>query len=215
MKPLLFALATLWLMIHPARAEIRVVSTPEWLAHDAALIFVGVPVHSSSTHQEGERSQVSIRFTIAHRLKGPLSEGDTVTVSFLTWKGDKESVDFTGAIAQKRPMLVLAKPSSHSVRETDGLYHFLPGFAPRSVFFTDEPVQKVYDENGAAIRSYVQLLKHVQDQCVKEAGLRWRYLADSIQGAQVKVTFDSDAFRENAARSIVLLNTIEYIEPKK
>lgn len=124
-------------------------------------------------------------------------------------------MDLAGAVAKKRSVLVLATVAENTFPETDGLYLFLPHSWNRPVFYADEEAKKIYNEKGAAIKSYAELLARIEEQCQKEAGLKRRYWPGLIVEKQIGAEWGSDATRELYAGSAVLISTLEYQEPTK
>ena len=197
----------------PSPAAIMVGFTPEVLAHDASLIFVGVPQRAESRHLRGDRWVTSVQFRIDRRIKGPLSVGDFVTVMSIDWKDRTDQIDLVGAVGKKRSVLVLCTVAEHTFPETDGLYQFLPHFWNRPAFYADEPVKWIYTETGVAIRDYAEVLKRIEAQCAKEADLRNRYWKGEIVRREIKAQDGTDAMKELFAMSAVLIITIEYKDP--
>lgn len=214
MKRYILALGLIAFTATNAGAAIMMGYAPEALSHDAEVIFEGTPVSANTKHLIGDRYVTSVRFRVETRIKGPLSAGDTVSIMSLDWKGRTDLMDFVTAVTKKRKVLVLAKPAKNSFREAEGLYEFVPHFWNRPAFYTDEPVKWIYDEKGAAIRTYKELLSRIEAQCAKEADLLWRNWTGTISRLDVDAPWGTDACTELFAMSAVLVRTIEYLEPK-
>jgi hypothetical protein len=194
-------------------AEIMTGATPEWMAHKAALIFVGVPQKTEVKHLLGDRWVTRVQFRIDQRIKGPLSGGDLVTVFSLDWTGRTDQMHLAGAVEKKRSVLVFAVVAEHSFPEADGRYEFLPHFLDRHSFFADELPKCIYAQTGAAIRGYDVLLKRVQEQVAKQAGLMARGWRGKIIERLIDAGDETDAFKELYSLSSVDLRSIEYKEP--
>ena len=194
-------------------AEIMTGATPEWMAHKAALIFVGVPQKAEVKHLRGDRWVTRVQFRIAQRIKGPLSDGDLVTVFSLDYTGRTDQMHLVEAVAKKRSVLVFAVAAEHSFPETDGRYNFLPHFLDRHSFFADELPKYIYDQTGTAIRGYDVLLKRVQEQVAQEGGLIARGWHGKIIERGISAGDESDADKELYAGSSVSLRSIEYKDP--
>jgi hypothetical protein len=111
--------------------------------------------------------------------------------------------------------LVLATIAENTFPETDGLYIFLPHFWNCPVFYADEPVKWIYTEAGAAIRDYSEVLKRIEAQSTKEAGLIQRYWLGNIVQRQIWAKWGTEAQKELYAGSAVLIQSLEYKEPEK
>lgn len=196
-------------------AELTSGSTPEWLAHQASLSFVGVPQRVSVSHLTGDRWLTTVQFRIDKLIKGPLSVGDLVTVTSIDYKGQTDPMDLNSAVGRKRDVLVLATIAEHTFPETDGLYIFLPHFWNCPVFYADEPVKWIYTEAGAAIRDYSEVLKRIEAQSTKEAALIGRYWPGKIVQKQIDANWGTEAQKELYAGSGVLIQSLEYKEPEK
>jgi hypothetical protein len=215
MKTFLFVLLLTLVRAVPCFGELVCGYTPEVLSHEAALIFVGVPQRAESKNPIGNRWVTVAQFRIDKMIKGPLAAGDLVTIVSLESEGLVDLMDLAGAVARKREVLVLAIEAKKAIPESGGRY-VLQSHAPdRScAFYADEPVKNVYTEKGAAIREYGELLKRMEAQCAKEAGLR-RHWKGQIEKRRTTVEIDSDAFKELYSRSAVLIFVLEYKEAEE
>jgi hypothetical protein len=190
-------------------------STPEWMAHQASLSFVGVPQRVVVSHLIGDRWLTAVQFRIDRRIKGPLSVGDLVTVTSIDSKGRTDQMDLNSAVGRKRDVLVLATIAENTFPETDGLYIFLPHFWNCPVFYADEPVKWIYTEAGAAIRDYSEVLKRIQAQSTKEAELIRRYWSGKIVQKQIYAEWGTEAQKDLYGGSAVIIQSLEYKEPEK
>lgn len=208
-------LATLLLFLGPGRlwAELSYAATPEWLAHEAALAFVGVPQRVEFTHRGGECWVAAVQFRIDRRIKGPLSVGDVVTVRSIQFDGGTDRMGLKEAVARKREVLVLATVAENSYPETDGSYLFLKQEAMDSLYYADEPVKSVYSAEGKAIRTYSELLQHVIGQGTREADLERQSWRGEIVEKRVEAEVETDAVKDLYNGSAVILLTLEYREP--
>ena len=190
-------------------------STPEWLSHQASLSFVGVPQRVVVSHLIGDRWLTTVQFRIHKRIKGPLSDGDLVTVTSIDSKGRTDQMDLKSAVEKKRDVLVLATIAQNTFPETDGMYIFLPHFWNRPVLYADEPVKRIYTEAGRAIRDYSEVLKRIEAQSAKEAELVRRYWPGKIVQRQIDAKWGTEAQKELYGGSAVLIQSLEYQEPEK
>ena len=190
-------------------------STPEWLAHQASLSFVGVPQRVAVSHLIGDRWLTTVQFRIDKRIKGPLSVGDFVTVTAIDSKGRTDQMDLKSAVGRKRDVLVLANIAENTFPETDGLYIFLAHFWNCPVFYADEPVKWIYTEAGVAIRDYSEVLRRIEAQSAKEVGLMRRYWPGKIVQRLIKAEWETEAQKELYCGSAVLIQSLEYKEPEK
>jgi hypothetical protein len=204
----LFTLSTTQLI-----AALSFGSTPEWLAHEAALTFEGVPQHVEVKHLIGDRWLTTVQFRIDKRIKGPLSAGELVTVTSIDDTGRTDQMDLASAVPKKRKVLVMATIAENTFPETDGRYIFLGHFWNRPVFYTDEPVKWVYTEVGESIQAYADLLRRIEAQTAKEAELIRRHWRGTIVKRQIGAEWGTDAQKELYAGSAVLIVTVEYKEP--
>jgi len=181
------------------------------MAHDAALVFEGVPLKVEVTHHIGDVWFTKVQFRMDRRLKGPLSDGDIVTI----WDIEgKDQMDFTGAMVAKRKVLIFAKMAPENIFPAlYGRFMFYHHFWNRTGFYTDEPVKWIYAEAGTAIRNYGPLLTAVETQIAKEEELVGRYWSGTIIRRDIVAPDGSEAESDLYAASAVFLISIEY-KPK-
>ncbi|RYD34041.1 MAG: hypothetical protein EOP85_20215, partial [Verrucomicrobiaceae bacterium] len=170
MKPLLLLLSALTLLSTRLPAEPMFGATPEWLAHESALTFTGVPQNVEIIPLKGW-SMTRVRFKIEKCIKGPLSAGDVITVTSLEWEGREEEKKFRDAVENQRRVLALASIAKDSDHLIGGSYTFPLESLWRNVFFADEPVEKIYDAGGEAVRDFNEVLQRVEAQVRKEKEL--------------------------------------------
>lgn len=213
MKAVFFLVALLWLSGTRLIAAISIGNTPEWLAHEAALIIEGVPQHAEVRHLVGDRWLTTVQFRISKRFKGPLTAGDLVTVTSIDSKGQTDQMDLAKAVTKKRSVLVLATAAENTFPETDGLYIFVAHFWNRPVFYADEPVKYIYTEAGASIQAYAELRQRMEAQIAREVALIHRNWPGTIVKRQIGAEYGTDAQKQLYAGSAVLIDTVEYREP--
>ena len=199
-----------------ARSSLAAVAfgvTPEWLSHQSSIIFEGTPEKITIYHLVGDRWITEARFAVARRLKGPVSEGDSITVRSIDWKDRTDQMGLTDAVTRKRRVLVMASIAEHTFPETDGHYIFVTHFWNRPVIYADEEAKYIYTETGAAVRAYPEILKRVEAQVTKESQLVHSYWRGQIVEKQLGAPDDSQAYRDLFSMSAVLIIVPEYKEP--
>ena len=185
--------------------------TTEWLAHESALVFVGVPLHA----EEGgsvRREVLFVQFKIEKILKGPLSVGDVVTIAL-----DENDVEnefrpsVLRCVEQKATSVVFARIGRNCLPEVAGRYEFSSHYWS-GVFFPGEAIKKLYDETGATIRTYNELLSRATEQCRREVDLVRNNSRGRFDVKDLPVSEHSDILRDFKGAGKVELLSVFYRE---
>ncbi len=210
------AMKSTWLcilafLLCSARLDARIAAgcTPEFLAHEAGLVFEGVPQHVDVAYLNNNRWLATVQFRVEKRIKGPLAVGDLVTVISKDWMERIDRTELEEASTKKQSVLVLAAVAQNTSRETDGRYVFLLSGNSR-VFYPDRPVKRIYTESGAAIRSYAEVVKRAEAQVAKESQLMIGTSPLRAVRREIEIGWDTDAFKDLYSLSAVLVLTVEY-----
>lgn len=194
----------------PAAARIQNGYTPEWMAHDASLVVEAIPLDVSVSFYAGDTWFTQVRLRLANVIKGPLREGDEVTI----WDYyGKDPFDFKGAIPAKRKVLIFAKVAENTFREMDGKYVFIHYSSKQATFFADAKVKNVYSEEGSRIEDYNLLVSCAAKQVAKESELRRNHWKGTITMKPIKAQSPSDAFGDLYNGSAVYVITPDYQQP--
>lgn len=205
----LFIVAFLLFSIH-LNASIASGCTPEFLAHESALVFEGIPQRVDVTYLNDNRWLASVQFRIEKRIKGPLSAGDLVTVISSDWMERIDRTELEEAFTKKQRVLVLATVAKNRSREANGRYVFLLSANGR-VFYMDKPVKQIYTERGAAIRSCTEVVKRMEAQVATESELMNGPIPLRVVRRDIEVGWDTDAYKDLYSMSPVHVLTVEYM----
>lgn len=190
-----------------ASAEIICGYTAEWLSHQSCLIAFATPVAVEDA--KGESNFTKARFKLIEVYKGPLSNGDTVTVFDLP-RPHKESLLLQKALAENKKLLIFCDIADNVAKEVDGKYMFTVIHEFSSAYYVDQAVEKLYTPDFQLLSAYSEMLERVKKQIQEERLLHLMHPEMNVLRRRIEVPFDAPAYRTLYAGSSCYLWVPEY-----
>jgi hypothetical protein len=198
----------------PAKAEIIVGYTAEWLSHESSLVATARPVEVENIKGPGDVWFTKTRFMLDEVIKGPQSEGDSITIfDFSHKKADVLGLD--KARDESRQLLVFAIIAEHSFESIDGKYILARTRRFKSAYYTDQPVTGLFTTDFKLLTKFDELLDRARKQTACEADLKRQYWTGAIEKNSLEVPFDTEAYYHLYAGSGCYLWVPEYKEEKQ
>jgi len=204
-------LLSLFLISLPIRAENVTGYTAEWLSHQSGLIALAVPTQVEKIKGPGEVWFTKTRFRLDDVLKGPESNGDTVTVYDYSNK-TADLLSLSQAMKDGRKMLLFCEIADNRFREINGKYGFTEAHQFKSAYYVDQPVTELFTPDFSVLSDFEQLLQRTRAQIAKEVSLTNRNWRGVIKKKSVEVPPDSEAHRHLYAGSACFLWVPDYAE---
>jgi hypothetical protein len=203
MRHLLITLVLLQLPV-VAHAEVMVGQSAEWLAHSSDLIAKATPLEVRTTRGPGQVWFTEVRYRLDEVLKGPASDGDVLTV--YDYSMDRaDPLDLDGASTKVRLLLLFAAVSKDRHREIEGKFVVTVQDSPRSVFFLDQAVKKIYTPDSQRVTTIEDLVSRVRAQVAQEEEFRRMYPNGRIERESKESPWDSPALRDLYSGSSVFV----------
>jgi len=206
-KLLLFAVV--FVAARPVYAEINFGYTAEWLSHESAVIALATPLKVENTKGPGDVWFTKTQFQLIDVIKGPQSNGDTITIYDFSYK-TSDALSLDKAKKESKQLLVFARVAEHMLKQIDGKYVFTQVQQFKSAYYTDQPVTKLYTPDFGLLTTFNDLLKRTKEQATHEATLLRQYWKGTIVKKSLDVPGDSEAYRDLWAGSACFLWVPEY-----
>ncbi|MEM8713535.1 MAG: hypothetical protein AAGG01_21535, partial [Planctomycetota bacterium] len=199
---------------HPASSgpviEVVGLQSVESLTFHSDLVAMARPIEArvlESAGQKGARRVTSVRFELREVIRGPLSEGDQVSVwsEGAPWGGFGVQVDSTREVllfACVPPRADLASPRS-ALAGRYTLTEFGPG---ESLFWSDRKIESLYSPSFQPVETAAEAAGAARRWMAYDWRLRAIDRAGAWIDAQLNVPLGSKAFSENFGGSSVVLS---------
>jgi hypothetical protein len=184
----------------PVRAEIMVGDTAEWLAHTSALIARATPVKVENVKGPGEVWFTRTRFRLDDVIKGPASDGDSVTVYDWSYE-TADAALLAKACKAKQQLLVFARAAENLFKEINGKYVLTRTRGVKSVYAPGEPVENLYTADFGVLTAFAELERDARAQVRQEISHRRVYPRGRVLEARLEAPMGSEAHRKLCAGS--------------
>ncbi|MHC5097121.1 MAG: hypothetical protein ACYSOL_03210 [Planctomycetota bacterium] len=190
-----FLLLTVICLFRPASiAENAVGYSAEWLSSQSSLIATARPISVEKT--DGDISLLRVRFKIQEIYKGPLSDGDSVTIYDDAYPVSKKELIFKQAIRSKASMLIYCNVAENIEEEINGKYVFTMSISFMSAYYTDKPVQKLYTPECQILSMFSELLERTKKQIEEQDKFFKLHRDAEVLPALIVPEVDSPAYQE-------------------
>lgn len=203
----------LLLAVAAGQAETTAGYTAEWLSHESSLVARARPVQVENIKGPGDVWFTKTRFVLDEVIKGPQSEGDSITIFDFSYK-KADVLGLGKARDESRKLLVFAIIAEHSFENIDGKYVFARTRGSKSAYYADQAVTGLFTPDFKLLTNFDELLDRARKQTAYEADLKRRYWTGTIEKKWLEVPVDSEAYRHLYAGSVCYLWVPDYREEK-
>jgi len=194
-------------------AEINVGITVEWLSHQSSLIARATPIALENISGPGDTQFTKTRFRLDEVIKGPQSDGDSVTIYDFSYN-KADVLGLAQARKDKKQLLVFATVAKNSFKQIDGKYVLTQTRQFKSAYYPGKPIKNLFTPDFKLVSTYQDLLSRAKAQTSHEAALEHRYWNGSIVKKSLEVPFESQAHSYLYTGSTCYLWIPEYKQEK-
>ncbi|MHC4062297.1 MAG: hypothetical protein ACYSR6_11950 [Planctomycetota bacterium] len=197
-----------------AYAEVNTGYTVEWLSHQSSLIAEATPVRVENIKGPGDVWFTKTRFRLDKVIKGPQSDGDSVTIYDFSYN-KSDVLAMAEAKKNEKPLLVFANVAEHLFKQIDGKYVLTQTQQFKSAYYADKAIANLFTPKFKLVTSFEELLKRARTQVEHEAGLKRRYWKGTIERKSLEARLGTEAQRHLYAGSSCYLWVPHYNEEQE